>query len=45
MKLNSEYDDDFSVLKEFKTEIEKLKNNSSDLEIKKLAEQIYNEIK
>tara|TARA_Y100000588_G_C13509990_1_gene608963 strand:- start:51 stop:494 length:444 start_codon:yes stop_codon:yes gene_type:complete len=32
-------------LKEFKTEIKKLKNNSSDLEIKKLAEQIYNEIK
>lgn len=32
-------------LKEFEPEIKNLKNNDSDLEIKKLAEQIYNEIK
>ena len=32
-------------LKEFEAEIKNLKNNDSDLEIKKLAEQIYNEIK
>ena len=32
-------------LKEFKAEVENLKNNDPDLEVKKIAEQIYNEIK